>query len=901
MRWVARIRMAIRDVLHRKAFEREMEEELALFEELDADARRSDGLGAAEARRAARAGLGGVESTKAHLRELRAGASLESMAQDFRYGLRLLRRQPGFTVAAILTIALGIGPLIVVLGLANWLFMRPSPGITNSSDLVQVEFVTRSPRGGIGRASLSYANYADLMSAIRVFSGLAGQAETAVSVAARGTDARRAGGGYVMHDYFRVLGVPIQGRSFTADEDREPGGAPVTVLGYAMAVSLYGDVASAIGQPIAINGLPFTVIGVAPREFMGPQPGSHAELWLTGATFMRLGHAPPERWQRGRTNGVFNVFVGRIAPGVTFEQAKADLTRATRALAYAYPSENEKFKTADIWMERRPGLPIRLRPQAATLVTMLGSIGALLMIVAAANVANLLLFRGVRRRDEIAVRQALGATRWRIVRAHLLDSAVLALLGGAGGIVLAYWSARLLDGMILPGMGLLALPIDWRVILLAGAVSLTMAAVFGMLPALLASSGGAAGVLRRGSVPIITRGRYLRNALTALQLATSLTLLIGALLLTSTMRNLRDVDTGVDTSRVAGMFVDVSSHGYNATRARTYYEAFLDRARALAGIDALSLSSHAPFFGSIFITRITRGEGNAEAPIHAGTNHVTPGYFGALGIQILRGRNFTDAEALTLADSTCGPVIVSALLARTLFGEAEAVGRAFTIPRTAMNPTMECTVVGVAADVRWNGPAGDSEPFLYRPLMREGVERTRVILARTDRSAAQLGSALRKVAASIDPAVPLYLERAVAETLDRRLAERRLLSIVLTTLGVLGFVLAAVGLYGLVSETVAERTREFGVRLALGADPRRILVHVLRGATGLALAGLALGIPIAFALARGLRSQLFGVTAIEPSIYALAAALLGAVVLAASAIPARAATRVDPVAALRAE
>jgi putative ABC transport system permease protein len=412
----------------------------------------------------------------------------------------------------------------------------------------------------------------------------------------------------------------------------------------------------------------------------------------------------------------------------------------------------------------------------------------------------------------------------------------------------------------------------------------------------------AAAVLRPGSAAVTRRGRFIRNGLTATQLALSLTLLIGALLLVSTMRNLRGVDTGTDPSRVTALFVDLGSHGYTVDRSRVFFERLLEHGRSTTAADALGIASRAPFFGATTIARVHRPSDDGASAIEVASNGVTADYFAALGIPLLRGRGFTDAEAFAAADGTCGPAIVSVSLARRLFGDQDPLGRQISLPRSALHPRLDCPIVGVVADVRWRGPANEPEPMLYRPLARDPLATTSVaILARSAQPTAQVAAALRKAAASIDPTVPLSVERRLTEVIENRMADRRLTSAMLTLLAIVGFLLAAVGLYGLVAETVAERTREFGIRMAVGAEASRIFRTVVSGAGWLAVAGIAAGIPAAILLARALRTQLFGVTPFEPAVYILSAALLVVVVVLASVIPARTATRVDPVAALKAE
>jgi putative ABC transport system permease protein len=477
----------------------------------------------------------------------------EPLLQDLRFAFRQLRRRPGFTAAAVLTVAIGVGPLTVVLSLANSLFVRHAPGIPDSDRLVQIEFVSITARGSMTTASVSYANLADLAAATPSCSGFAGYGgASSFSIAADGVTARRVRGNAVTYRYFDLLDVRlVAGRAFTADDDREPAGSPVTVLGEDLASTLFGSPQAAVGRLLQLNGEAFRVIGVAPRAFRGIEPGDEDAVWITGATLGYARHSPRQFWDRGRQNGAFYTFVGTLAPGATFEQARVELTRATRALADAFPRENEKFRTADVMMAPRPGIPIRSRDRAATLVMLLGGVGALLFLIAAANVANLLIFRGVRRRSEIAVRQALGASRWRLVRAHIVDAIVLGACGGVVGVILAFWTSRLIAGTVLPGLGRFAPSLDWRVLAMAIGIAVMMALFFGVWPAVTASRDrGLVDGLRRtfgaGTVGV----RRLRSTLSVAQLAVSLALLIGALLVLATMRNLRAVDVGFDPERV---------------------------------------------------------------------------------------------------------------------------------------------------------------------------------------------------------------------------------------------------------------------------------------------------------------------------------------------------------------
>jgi predicted permease len=897
MGWRDRARKAISDLFHRDRFERELDEDLRGFLDLAAEERERAGATPSEARRTARASFGGVEACKENVRDARVGAALESVAQDVRFSIRLLRRNPSFATAAILTIALGTFPMAATLGLANWLFFRPAPGVTGADRLVHVEFITRDDTGDRHSAGMSYLNHADLMNGLKSVTGLAGHTEGSGSIALPGVDARHVDAEFVTHDYFQVLGMRMAaGRYFVPEEDREPDGAAVVILGHGLATALFGSPESAPGRSVLVNGLDFTVVGVAPPEFRGLKNDQYAQMWLPGATSAYARHVPRDRWDRDRGTGTFKEFVGRLAANVDLEQARTELAAATRALAGGDPAENRRLQTAEIRMERQPGMSFsggNTRNEVTLMVTLFVSAGALLLLLAWANVGNLLLFRGARRREEMALRSALGASRWRLLRAHLIEVSLMSLAGGAAGLVLTFWLARLLESLVIPAAGFLKLPIDWGVGGLVLAGSVLVGFVFGGAPAVFGSSGGglALGVQRVGH----RRGRRLRNALTVMQLASSLSLLVGAILLLVTIRNLVEVDVGFDPARVVSATVFPYDNGYDDRRSLAFYRELLARAAAMPAVSAVSVSQAPPIVGANVRERVRLPGRDREEPIAIATNGVTADYFRVLGVPLLRGRGFSQDEAFALPDGSCGPVLVSASLAMRLFGTRDALNRVLVLPRISM----ECRVVGVAADVR-NGPAAEWAPTLYRPLGRSGLFRA-TLLARSGGPLPLASAALREAAASIDPAIPLYGRTSLAEGIEFQMAGRRIIASVLGVLALLGLLMAAVGLYGLVAETVVDRTREFAVRMAIGAGPRSILVAVLRRAAVLAGIGIAVGIALSAGLSRAIRSQLFGVTAMEPWAYLTAAGLLAAVVVLASLAPAVRATRMNPVDVLRAE
>lgn len=469
------------------------------------------------------------------------------------------------------------------------------------------------------------------------------------------------------------------------------------------------------------------------------------------------------------------------------------------------------------------------------------------------------------------------------------------MLGGAVGLGLTWTLSRLLDNLILPEAGFLNLPIDWRVggIVLAGAMGVGI--VFGGAPVVVASSPGSLALAARSGHH---RGRLLRSALTVLQLSLSLSLLVGAALLLATIRNLATADIGFDPARVVSASLLPGENGYDDDRALAFYRDLLDRTAARPAVVWVSVSGGAPIVGSNLRERVYLPGGDPARAIAVRMNSVTPDYFRVLGVPVVHGRTFTDQEVFARSDDTCGPVIVSETLAHSLFGTRDVVNRVLVLPRT--RAPMQCHVIGVAGDVR-TSPSADWEATLYRPLGQSPLLRRANVLARSSGPTPLAIGALREASAAIDAAIPLHLPRSLADAIEFELAGERIVSSVLASLAALGLLMAAVGLYGLVAETVVDRTHEFGIRMILGAEPQSILVTVMRRAMRLAAIGTAAGIALSAILSHALRSQLFGVTSAEPWVYASAAGVLAVTVLLASLAPAVRAVQVNPMDALRAE
>jgi predicted permease len=541
-----------------------------------------------------------------------------------------------------------------------------------------------------------------------------------------------------------------------------------------------------------------------------------------------------------------------------------------------------------------------MRARTATLVNTLLAVGAVLLLLGCGNVANLLIFRAARRGHDIAIRKALGASRFRLLQLQMMESWLLSCTGAALGLALAIYLKQIIGRLLFPpppGMTL-TVPIDMRVLALTAAVALTTGTLAALAPSwVVARTRGLAALGRTtmtwGGAP------KLRGSLAVLQLALSVSLLIGALLLLSTLHNLRAVDLGFDPNRVTVVNVDLGAHGYDATRAMVYHREVLRALQSSREFEAVSLSGLAPF-GSSTSVRVIPPGGDPKAPLRISSNGISDNYFRLLSIPILRGRPFTSDEAAGAGDGT--PLIVNETLARLLFGTVEVVGRTVQVARTAMNPAKELAIVGVVADSRWRSIAGEAEPFLYQPFGYYDFRITRgVYMIKSNLPPDRAGEIANTIAARTASGVPLYGTRLLTTGIDRELSEQRAFAWMLSLLAALGFVLAALGLYGLIAQATIERRREFGIRLALGAGGSDIVRLVARYALVVSALGICIGLSLSYFGTRLINSMLFGVSPADPAVYAAAVVMLTLVVATACTGPAWRALHVQSVEVLRAE
>jgi predicted permease len=827
------------------------------------------------------------------------GRLLRGLWHDVRYAVRNLRKRSMLSATIIVTLAISLGPTAAVIGMADALFFRPLPVVAGQDRLLHYAFGTPM-RDGLIPHAISYANLAEIRDGATTVVGIAGQTSIPYGLALEGVAPRLALGTAITANYFDVLGVRmIAGRTFRSEEDSAPGGDPVMVLNDGLARALFGEPDAAVGHSVLVNSVPFTVIGVTPAAFLGTNASRPSEFWIPGMSYRRANNFEPSRWVYGPNEGPFYNYIVRMAAGASLAQTTAELTARTRALVERDLGSQNRLTIVPIL---QPGLaaPASLQAVALHAMQLIGAVAGLLVLLGMTNVANLLIFTGLASGRDVAVRKALGASAGRLLQLRLVESILLTLLGALAGVGVAAGLGRLFSDVALPGIGRIEVAIDWRVVLAVACLAVVAGTCAGVAPALLAVRESVTGALGRGIRTGPPRAGRLRHALAAVQVALSLTLLVGALLFLMTLRHLRSVDLGFDPTGVTLVTLNVRGYGYTDARAVEYLKQVADMVRRQPGIQAAGLAFSPPLFGGGLTDGMYLPDQDPSQATNVERNGVSPDYFKAVRLPIVRGRVFTEAETSGNAETDRRPVVVTEALARRLFGSDEAIGREL-LTQAGPGKAVAFYVVGIARDSHFRGIERPPDALLYEPIATFPIVQNAYLVVRStlgSRDAFQLAA---EAARRFDPTIPLGPETTFAARIDRQLGQQRLFAWMLGLLGTIGFVLAAVGLHGLIGQTVVERRREFGIRLAIGAAPTGIVKLVLRRAALVLSVGLAAGLALAWSSGRLVESQLFGITSRDPMPYGVAALLMIAVVILASISPAVAATRVDPIEVLGSE
>jgi predicted permease len=823
-------------------------------------------------------------------------ARLDSVAQDIGFALRTMRRNPAFTAVAVISLALGIGANTTIFTLLNAVLLAPLP-VARSSELVVAYTTDRvSTVGGLGGLlPMSYLNFKDLREENQYLTDMAAYSmPVPVSLVAAG-EPQQGFAELVTGTYFAVLGVePELGRFFLSHEDTTPGRNPVVVLSHGCWRRRFGGDRAVIGRTVSLNGAAFTVIGVTREGFNGVNSLFSPDAWVPSAMAGTVLPIQMRAWMNERRALLFFV-AGRLRPGATVGQAEANLETLAAALEREYPEPNRgrsvalrRLAEATIF----PGFRDTFVRGGAVLMTIVG----LVLLIACANVANLLVARGAARRQEVAVRLALGASRARLAQQLVTESLLLAALGGALGLVIAsaardgIWSLR----PPFLAQNLVNLTFDGRVFAFTALASVATGLVFGLIPARLALRADVIGPLKdesRGSGP--SRGRaVIGRVLVTAQVALSVVALVAAGLFLRSLERANDIDPGFDVEHVAVVGVNPGQAGYDGARAAAFYRTVRDRVASGAGVDSAAWASAAPLSGGLLRTVIKEGEDPGST---AGRNMVTtivsgPAYFQTIGIPLLHGRDFTDADR----EGSVRVAIVNQTFADRVWPGGDPIGKRFRFYTDAFHHQ----VIGVAKTSKYMLLGEDPQPAAYVPLEQNPADTMVLILKTRGTPGAVLGAAQHDIRA-IDARVPITNPFTLREVVRQSLWPARLAAILLGALGTLALALASVGVYGVVAYAVAQRTREIGVRMALGADRSRVLSMVLRQAMGPVGLGIAIGVAGALAVSRLAARLLYGLRATDPLTFAGVTALLLLVALVASWIPAWRASRLDPLRALR--
>ena len=817
---------------------------------------------------------------------------METLAQDLRYAVRSLVASRGLTAVAVLSLALGIGANTTIFTFIDALLLKP-PAVSDPATLREVWQHNTTRGNGIGsHTQLSYPDYEFYRDHNRVFAEMgAFTGETTNLVWNRGGEGETVRGSLVSGNFFSVLGVrPVLGRGFLAGEDQPATAAPVVVLSHAMWQQRLGADPGVIGRPLTLNGRAFTVVGVAPPGFTGMLVGFAPELWTPLAMHAALspGLSLSERHQH------WLLGVGRIRPGVAPAQVNADLGILGQQLATDFPDPDRYLVPNALPVDL---VPSPFRGVAGGISGVLMAIVGLVLLIACANVANLLLARGSSRRREFAVRTALGATRRRLLRQMLTESGLIAVAAGALGLLVSLWATPLLLSFKPASLPIyLNVSTDVRILAFTLAASLVTGIAFGLLPALQQARGGAVADLKDGT----PGGGYvrsrLRNALVIAQVTACVVLLVGATLCARSLANASSIDPGFDPHHAVAAALDVEPFGYDQARGEAFYARLIERVRALPGVRAAAYADHLPL-GQLTRMESVEPDGYAADPRRGGapvveTAVVSPGYFDAMGTPILRGRGFS------AADDHHAPavIVVNDEMARRFWPQQEAVGRFVTLSGPGRT-RVRAQIIGVAKTGRYTSLGEDPKPFFYRALLQSyqpGVQ----LVVRTDAGTPML-AAVREQVRALDPKVALMGAETLEQHMQLPLFPAQAAGALLGLFGVLALLLALFGLYAVMSYVVSQRTREIGVRMALGARPADVLRLVVWQGLRLTLSGLVLGLAIALAGTRVLSTVLYGISPTDPLSYAAVVVLLTTAAMLATYVPARWATRVDPIRALR--
>jgi predicted permease len=820
--------------------------------------------------------------------------------QDLRYGLRILLKTPGFTSVAVLMLALGIGANTAIFSFVNVLLLRPLEGAHDPAALAQV-LQTKDDRV---YDNVSYLDWLDYREQNTSFTGMAMYDSVTLSLSA-GQEAELIEGAMVTGDYFETLGVKAAlGRVIAPDDARAEGASPVVALSHSLWRNRFGGDPLIVGKTINLNGFGYTVIGVAAKGFAGTVIGEKADMWVPFTMWRQVEPRMAGEsvfwktdWMGDRGAAWMKAF-GRLKPGMTIEQAQADLSTISSRLARDYPQTNQKV---GVKVAPGLGLPEQARGRVSQFLKLPMIIVGVVLLIVCANIAGMMLARGERRASEIGVRLALGARPSRIVRQLLTESIMLALAGGLLGVLFGLWLSNWLRSLLPEtylGLSLrFDLALDNRIFSFTLAISLLTGALSGLAPALRLSRLDLIQIMKGWPGRRFKAGRIkLHEVLVVTQVALSFVLLAAAALCVRTLQNARAIPTGFDVGHALTARIDLGRQNYSEAQGREFYQRLIERMETTLGVEAAGLAPYVPLEGPQPVTRIhPEGRPPEMGRMQVGFNFITPRYPEAVGIRLLKGRQ------LSAQDDQHSPLvaIVNEALVRRYWPDEDPLGKRFRFGAGDPDkPLIE--IVGVASDTKAANLFAPPRMYVYLPMAQHYQSRA-VLHLRTGGEPEHLIPAMRREIAALDRSLPVYEIKTLTRYRDEALTSQRLAAYLISGFGVLAMALAAIGLYGRMSYDVERRAREIGIRMALGAQPRDALRLIVRQVATLTLIGLAVGLVGAFATTRLIKGLLFGVSATDPLTFVTISALLTVAAGLACSIPARRATKADPIKTLRYE
>ncbi len=893
-RWIYKLPLRLRSLLRREAADHALDDELRYHLEQKTQEYIAQGMPQQEARRTALLAMGGLEKRKEECRDARRVTWMENFVRDIRFGFRMLCKSPGVTAVVVVTLALGAGANTAIFGIVNGFLLRPLP--VPSPEQITVLAIQQKD-APVGSSGFSYPEFVDFRKQAGTVANIFGIVLGTVQFTAN-DESEECSANYVSGNYFTALGLqPAVGRLYRSSEGETPGEPLLVVLGYGYWQKRFHSDPRAVGKQILVNGRSATIIGIVPRQFQGMYSIFETHIYLPMSAMIQEESASLFWDNRDRRR---ILAFGRLRPGITVSEAQSSLDVITARLARQYPATDQWFTVRAI-----PEKSARPIPYANNFFVAVSGLflvlAAFVLLLACMNVENILLARGSTRHREMAIRAALGAGRTRLIRQMLTESILLAILGGAAGLLLGMWASRLTSSIHLQSLPLhVNAAFDLRVFAFAAMSALLTGLVVGLLPAFRASSADVNSVLhdggQRDSFGIHHPG--FRNFLVVAQVAGSFTLLVVAGLFVHSLQRVQTFDLGFDPTHVLNVTLDPHQADYDEPRATVFYRELESRVRAVPGVHSVSLASYVPM-GGWPNARPVSFEGRPTPPGQQApsvlSNSVDPPYFETMHITLLRGRVFSESDSKTAPRVA----IINQTMAARFWPHEDPIGKRFSVDGDH-GPFME--VVGVTANGKYKTVAEDATPFFYVPLAQNFASKL-VLQIRALGPPESLAAPVKGQIAQLAPALAIV----DISTMDQLLAGAfgffafRLAATLAAVLGVIGLILAVVGAYGVVSFAASQRTREMGIRIALGASSRDILRLVWRQGARLVVAGIATGTAAAWALTRVMTHLLTEMSASDPVTYVTVAILLASVALFACYIPARRAMRVDPMVALRYE